>query len=67
VKKIVTIKEMLEPEDWDLDYETNFKVLLNWLHSNWEMVKNDLQPVLDLQRTTRTTRTNKPDRKALLH
>jgi hypothetical protein len=48
---IVVVESILKPEEWDLDYETNYQTVVKWLHSNWDTVKNDLGEVLDLDRS----------------
>jgi hypothetical protein len=53
---IVVVESVLEPEEWDLDYETNAYTVAKWLRSNWDTVKDDLGKVLDLDKSKVTTR-----------
>ena len=53
---IVVVESVLEPEEWDLDYETNYHTVLKWLHSNWDTVKDDLGEVLNLDKSKAITR-----------
>jgi hypothetical protein len=39
---IVTVEAIADPEKWDLDYESNKRSIVNWLHDNFEK----LQPLL---------------------
>ena len=39
---IVTIEAIADPEKWDLDYEANQKVLVGWLHDNFEKINQHL-------------------------
>ena len=48
---IVTIEAILDPEQWDLDYEMNTNVILKWLHNNWATVKDQLADILNLSKT----------------
>jgi hypothetical protein len=48
---VVTVEAILNPEEWDLDYEISRNVILNWIHSNWETISNKLGDVLDINRT----------------
>lgn len=40
---VVTVEAVLEPDEWDLDYEMNFKVVMDYLIRNFEAVKDKLQ------------------------
>ena len=48
---IVTVEAMLTPEEWDLDYEISRNPVLQWIHANWETLKNKLSSVLDIDKT----------------
>jgi hypothetical protein len=48
---IVVVESVLEPKEWDLDYETNYHTVIKWLHSNWDTVKDDLGEVLNLDKS----------------
>lgn len=45
---VITIETLLDTENWDLDYEANRNVIINWLHLNWDSVKNNLGNILDI-------------------
>lgn len=40
---IVTVEAIADPEKWDLDYESNQKALVIWLHDNFEKVSQALE------------------------
>lgn len=40
---IVTVEAVLEPEDWDIDYELNYKNVMDYLLKNFDRVKEKLQ------------------------
>jgi hypothetical protein len=33
---VVTVEAIPDPEKWDLDYELNYSILIDWLHDNFE-------------------------------
>ena len=48
---VVVVKTVLEPRDWDLDYELNHFKVNQWLYANWDKVKDDLTGLLDLSKS----------------
>lgn len=36
---IVTIKSIIEPSEWDFDYENNHKKLIDWMYDNFDKIK----------------------------
>lgn len=40
---VVTVEAVMEPEDWDLDYELNHRAVMDYLLKNFERVKEKLQ------------------------
>ena len=41
---VLTFKEMLEPETWDLDYELNKGSVVKWLVENYDKIKDKVAP-----------------------
>ena len=48
---IVIVETVLEPDKWDLDYETNSHTVAKWLFNNWDTVKDDLGEVINLDKS----------------
>lgn len=40
---VVTVQSIMEPEDWDLDYELNYKVVMDYLLRNFDAIKEKMQ------------------------
>lgn len=40
---VVTVEAVMEPEEWDIDYELNHKAVMDYLIKNFERVKDKLQ------------------------
>jgi hypothetical protein len=58
---VVTIKAVMEPDRWDLDYEMNKRKMIEWLHDNHEMA-NEIMGSEDVRIKNRFQREVPDDR-----
>lgn len=51
---VVTVEAVLDPDDWDIDYELNFKEVMEYLLKNFDAVKEKLQSDdISVEKTTK--------------
>lgn len=68
---VVTVEAILEPSDWDADYELNSRSIIKWIHDNWDEVGSHIEEFFDMKRTRRfyvpPTRSKIPGKENEIH